>query len=152
MTASILSFTIRCPRSQNTSKRQHWATRHRARRAMYVEVMVAMQKDPRWRAAVIHPTLASDRRKRRVVFTRGIGIAKNASGRGSHPTYVADKIRYAASLEHVLDVLCMDRPRRRGLGVLVDDAPQWLDDVYEQNESVEPGMLRVDVHECEVTP
>jgi len=147
--APILSFTIRCPRSLNHAPR-HWAARARLRRSIYVEVLVAMQKDPRWRAAVLHPLLDSDRRKRKVVFTRGVGIARNKSGRGAHPTHVLDEDNFRGGLKSLVDTLLTDKPRRPGHGLLIDDSPAFLVSEYKQDASVEGGFLRVDVFE--VTP
>ena len=148
----ILAFFIDCPRSGNSSLRTHWAARKRQRRALYLAVLVAVQKDPRWRAAVLHPTLDADRRRRRVVFTRGVGVAPNKSGKGKHPTHVLDADNFRGALKSLTDVLLMDKPRRPGLGFLVDDSSTWLDDEYVQDASgaVAPGRLLVEVFE--VTP
>lgn len=149
MQAPILTFVIDCPRSENHGP-SHWAAKKRQRRALYLAVLVAVQADPRWRAAVLHPLVDADRRKRRVVFTRGVGMAPNKSGKGKHPTNVADKGRYIAGLARLLDVLLCDKPRRPGLGFLVDDSPAFLEDEYVQDASVDPGKLRVELFECDV--
>ena len=151
MQAPILTFTVDCPRSENHGPR-HWAAKKRQRRALYLAVLVAVQADPRWRAAVLHPLVDADRRKRRVVFTRGVGMM--IIGKRKVPTNTSDRTNFAAGLKRLLDVLLCDKPRRPGLGFLVDDSPTWLDDAYEQDATgmVQPGKLLVEIFECEVTP
>ena len=155
MNVPILSFVINCPRTLNHAP-HHWAAKARLRRSLYEAVLEAKHQDPRWRAAVLHPLLDADRRKRRVVFTRGIGIADNAPTarrRGKHPVHVADVDGLAGGLKPCLDVLILDKPRRHGHGFLIDDSPQFVVVEYVQDASVEGGMLRVEVFECEeVTP
>lgn len=152
--APILSFTIDCPRTLNHAPR-HWGAKARLRSSLYMAVLVAKQKDPHWRAAVLHPTLPEDQKKRRVVFTRGVGIADNAptaKRRGKHPVHVADVDGLAGGLKPCLDVLLLDKPRRHGHGFLVDDSPSFCVVEYRQDGTVDAGKLRVDLYECEVTP
>jgi len=147
MTAPILSFVIPAPASGNAQKRAsrnpraQWAAEKRLRRLVYAQCLIAMRLCPRWERAVLHPGFALPRRLK---LTRGAGPGTGVT------RYDDDRFREGCAV--VLDVLQVDRARRPGLGIIFTDGPKWLTAEFAQDASVEPGMLRIDVHECEVTP
>lgn len=150
--APLISFTIDCPRSGNSLLRSHWGSRGHARKVIYESVLCAVRQCTRWESATLHPTLPGVRR--RVVFTRGVGIVQNAptaKRSGSHPTNFADHDGMVSGLKYVLDSLLLWKLHRPGVGLLYDDAPEWLVSEYLQDDSgaVPAGKLLIEIFECE---